>query len=104
MFVRLLQGLKQVPQGDGTLLANTVAVLTSEVMCGNLHNYTSLPVLVGGRGGGIIAPGRHLRMGDATAPADIAALWLALLQGFGVSVSRFGDLGVSQPLAGLASS
>jgi hypothetical protein len=56
-----------------------------------------MPLLLAGRGGGAIAPGRHLRR-DGVPVAD---LYLSLLGAAGVPAATFGQDGTA-PLAGLA--
>ena len=103
VFAGFLEALKKIPEGDGTLLDNTVAVLSSEVCDPNPHNYVDVPVIVGGRGGGFISSGRHVRAGSAAARADTGEMWLGILQGLNVPVTSFGQLKVTKPLAALTS-
>jgi hypothetical protein len=92
-----LSRLRDVPEGDGTLLDQTAVVFGSEIGDGNRHNHDDLPFLVAGRAGGAIAPGRHLRR-DGVPVAD---LYLSLLGAAGVPATTFGQDGTA-PLAGLA--
>jgi hypothetical protein len=101
VFAGFLASLKKIPEGSGTLLDNTVAVLGSEVCDPNSHNYIDVPVIVGGRGGGFISTGRHVRAGTGTARADTGEMWLGILQGLNVPVTSFGQLKVTKPLAAL---
>ena len=101
VFAAFLQRLKDIPEGNGTLLDATVAVMSSEVTDPNPHNYVDTPVIVGGRGGGFIATGRHVRAGTDKAHADTGEMWLAILQGLEVPVTSFGQLKVTKPLPAL---
>ena len=101
VFASFLEKLKKVPEGNGTLLDNTVAVLSSEVCDPNPHDYVDIPVVVGGRGGGFISSGRHVRAGTDAQRGDTGEMWLGILQGLNVPVTSFGDLGVTKPLAAL---
>lgn len=101
VFASFLESLKKVPEGSGTLLDSTVAVLSSEVCDPNPHDYVDIPVVVGGRGGGFISTGRHVRAGTDAQRGDTAEMWLGILQGLNVPVSSFGDLAVTKPLAAL---
>lgn len=92
----LLDRLKAVKVGQGTLLDHTTVVYGSGLSDGNRHNHDDLPVLVAGRGGGVVTPGRHLRFERGT---PLANLYLSLLRGHGVHAQRFGDS--SGPLPGL---
>jgi hypothetical protein len=101
IFSGFLQSLKKIPEGSGTLLDNTAVVLGSEVQDPNPHNYIDVPVIIGGRGGGFISTGRHVRAGAPGARADTGAMWLGILQGLNVPVTSFGQLKVTKPLAEL---
>jgi hypothetical protein len=101
VYAQFLQSLKNIPEGSGTLLDASIVVLTSEVQDPNPHNYTDLPVVVGGRGGGFISPGRYALAGAPGAPGDTGEMWLAILQGLNVPVTSFGQLNVTKPLAAL---
>ena len=103
VFANLLQRLKNVSEGSGTLLDNTVAVLSSEVCDPNPHNYVDVPVIIGGRGGGFISSGRHVRAGTDAARADTGEMWLGILQGLNVPVTSFGQLKDAKTLAALKS-
>jgi len=80
--------LKEVREGDGTLLDSTAVVYGSAISDGNRHNHDDLPILVAGRGGGIVRPGRHL-VADRRTP--LCNLYVSLLRGVGVKTDRFGD-------------
>ena len=55
-----LAKLKASPDGDGTLLDHSMLVYGSSLSDGNNHIHENLPVVVVGRGGGTLNPGRHL--------------------------------------------
>lgn len=96
-FAKLLQKLKDSPDGDGTLLDNTVVYLSSEIADGNAHNHDDLPVLLAGKLGGAITPGRHLKVPDKT---PLANLFISIAEAFEVPTPSFGDDSTG-PLAGL---
>ncbi len=84
-FIRLL---KATPEGGGTLLDSTVVMFSSEISDGDNHDHFEMPVLLAGKGGGTLKPGRHLRF-DGKAMAN---LYLTLAQRcFGVPLSLFGN-------------
>ena len=58
MFARLLDGLKSTPEGDGTMLDNSVVLFTSEFGCGGAHSPRDVPVLLAGKAGGRWPGGR----------------------------------------------
>ncbi|MDH3592345.1 MAG: DUF1552 domain-containing protein, partial [Planctomycetota bacterium] len=83
-----LNKLKTTKDGDGTLLDNSLIVYGSGISDGNRHNHDDLPVLVAGRGGGTLTPGRHVRYARNT---PMNNLYLSLLDRVGVNETRVGD-------------
>jgi hypothetical protein len=96
-FAKLLQKLKTTPDGDGNLLDNTVVFLSSEISDGNAHNHDNLPVLLAGKAGGALTPGRHVVYPGAP---PLANLFVSLANIFGVATDTFGDDGTG-PLQNL---
>jgi hypothetical protein len=64
MFAKLLDQLDAVPEGNGSLLDNTMVVWGSELGTGNTHSFKSTPFVVAGGGGGAYATGRFLEYAD----------------------------------------
>ncbi len=60
LMVRLADRLNQVPDGDGTLLDNTLIVLTDEISHGS-HGHDQWPVVMLGGFGGAFRSGRYIR-------------------------------------------
>jgi hypothetical protein len=87
-FAYLLTRLKSIPEGEGTLLDNCMLAYGSAIADGNRHEHGDLPVLLAGRGGGTVKPGRHLRVQRET---PINNLWLAMLERMGASTKQLGD-------------
>lgn len=96
-FAYFLDRLKSIPEGDGTLLDNCMVLCGSGMRDGNAHSPVNLPLVLAGRGGGTLAPGRHL-VYDRKTP--MANLHVALLRRAGVAVDRFADS--TEELPGLA--
>jgi hypothetical protein len=84
----LLEKLKAIPEGDGTLLDNCMIVYGSGISDGNAHNHDDLPTLVAGKGGGRIRSGRHITYPDNT---PMANLFLSMLDCAGVPGETIGD-------------
>ncbi|MBI4663366.1 MAG: DUF1552 domain-containing protein [Verrucomicrobia bacterium] len=84
----ILQRLKSIPEGDGTLLDNCMVVYGSALSDGNAHNSENLPVLLAGRGGGTIRPGRHIKFEFET---PMCNLFLSMLDRMGAPADYFGD-------------
>ena len=71
---RLLQKMKDTPEGAGTLLDNSVVIFLPEAGHGTqlndgvsahaTHSVEDMVMIVGGRAGGL-APGRHVATGGA---------------------------------------
>ncbi|HEY2588472.1 MAG TPA: DUF1552 domain-containing protein [Tepidisphaeraceae bacterium] len=87
-FARMLQKMRDVKEGAGSLLDNSLVLCGSGMSDGNRHNPADLPILVGGRGGGAFAPGRHVASPEGT---PLCNLYLSMLNAMGVNVPRFGD-------------
>jgi hypothetical protein len=93
----LLEKLRSIPEGDGTLLDHAMIADGSGHSDGNRHNHDDLPILLAGGGCGTIQPGRHIRYPNET---PLTNLWLALLNRQSVAVAQLGDsTGVLQGLA-----
>jgi hypothetical protein len=84
----LLGKLKSVREGDGTLLDHMLLTYGSGNSDGNAHSHNNLPLLLCGRGGGTVQPGRHIRYRDET---PLNNLWMAMLERLDVRVPFFGD-------------
>lgn len=80
--------LKSIREPDGrTLLDNSMICYGSSLSDGNLHGEDDLPILVAGRGGGTIRPGRLLGFSKRT---DLSELHTGFLQRMGVETEGFG--------------
>jgi hypothetical protein len=87
-FARFLDRLKSVKEGQGTLLDNCMIVYGGAIGDGNRHNHDNLPILVAGRGGGTLKPGRHVKLDRET---PMTNLYLSMLDRMGVPAQRVGD-------------
>jgi hypothetical protein len=91
----LLGRLAAVTEVDGsTLLDSSLVYCSSEIEDGNTHSNLDLPVLVAGRGGGVVESGRHVTHYGQ----PVANLYLSLLQAYGVDTNSFGDSNGTIPL------
>ena len=84
----LLEKLKSIPEGSGSLLDHCLIAYGSGNSDGNAHNHDNLPILLAGRGGGSIQTGRHLRYANET---PLNNLWLAMLDRVDVRLPFLGD-------------
>jgi hypothetical protein len=87
-FAYVLNRLRTIPEGEGTLLDNSMIVYGGGLADGDRHEHQNLPLLLAGRGGGSIEPGRHLRFATET---PMANLLVAMLDRMGARVDSFGD-------------
>jgi len=95
-FAYLLDRLKSFKDGHGTLLDHSVVLFGSGMGHSDNHTATRLPLVLAGRGGGMIKPGRYVRYAENQ---QLGRLHLALLNKFGVEADSFGD--VTSALPGL---
>lgn len=95
-FAYLLGRMAQVREGEDTLLDHSMVLFGSALRDGNAHNPHNLPILLGGRARGTLAPGRHIRYAKDT---PLCNLYLSMLDRAGVEVDRFADS--TGPLPGL---
>jgi hypothetical protein len=87
-FAYLIDKMKGVPEGTGTLLDNCMVLYGCGNGDGNRHNHDELPIVLLGKAGGRLNTGRHVRYARNT---PIANLYIELLDRMGVHVDRFGD-------------
>ena len=88
LFNYLLERMKSVADGDGTLLDHTLIIYGSPLSDGNMHTYKDLPVLLITTGVAGMRGGRHVRYSKDT---PVANLYLALLGKLGIQAETFGD-------------
>ena len=84
----LLGKLKQMPDGDGSVLDNSLIVYGSPMGNPNVHNHKRCPLFFAGHAGGRIKGNMHIKAPDGTPMADAM---LAGLHSVGVDIESFGD-------------
>lgn len=87
-FAYFLKRMKETPDGDKSLLDNSLMLYGCAIGDGNRHNHDQLPVLLAGHGGGKIKTGCHFHQESET---PLNNLYLTMLETAGVKVDRFGD-------------
>jgi hypothetical protein len=95
-FDYLLTRLKSFRDQHGTLLDNSVVLFGSGMGHSDNHTATRIPVILAGKGGGMLKTGRYVRYAENQ---QVGRLHLALLQKFGVKTDSFA--GSSAVLPGL---
>ena len=87
-FAYLIQKLKDTPDGDGTLLDNSLAMYGSGMSNSNQHDHDPLPIVLVGGAAGKLKGGRHIQVSPKT---PLSNLLLAMLEKVGVPDQSFGD-------------
>ena len=84
-----LEKLQSTMDGEANLLDKTLVLYGSPMAVGNTHNHRNCPLILLGRGGGVVEPGVHVK-----APKDtpMANVMLTLLHRLGLDdLQSFGD-------------
>ncbi|MDP7050024.1 MAG: DUF1552 domain-containing protein [Verrucomicrobiota bacterium] len=84
----MLQKMKSIPEGGGSLLDHCMIVYGSGISDGNRHNNENLPIVLAGRGGGLIRPGRHIQYSGDT---PLNNLFVTMLNQAGATTDTFND-------------
>ncbi len=97
-FAYLVRRLAETPDGDGTLLDNTLVLWGSELGSGNTHSHANTPAVLAGHAAGF-RMGRFVKANGRS----WNDLLLAIFTGMGGTASSFGASAFSEgPLPGLA--
>jgi hypothetical protein len=89
MVPYLLEKLKNTPDGDGSLLDNSLVIYGSPMGDSNVHNHKRCPLFLAGHMGGRLKGGLHLKAADGTPMANVM---LTLLHNLGRNdMQSFGD-------------
>jgi hypothetical protein len=91
-FAYLTQRMKEISEGETTLLDNSILMCASSLFDGDSHGADQLPILLTGKGGGSLKTGRilnYLDKGDQNRKA--CSLHLSLMDRMGVTLDQFGD-------------
>ena len=80
--------LKSIKEGDSNMLDNSMVLLGSGLSDGNRHSHHDLPIVIGGKGGGSLKSGRHIRYPRET---PLCNLYVSMLDRMGAFVEKFGD-------------
>lgn len=91
-FAYLTQRMKEIPEGEGSMLDHSILMCASSLFDGDAHSANQLPVLLTGKGGGSLRTGRvldYLTRGDEN--RKVCSLHLSLMDRMGVELDQFGD-------------
>ncbi len=84
-----LERLKRTPDGDGTLLDNTLMVYGSPMGNPNVHNHKRCPLFLAGKAAGQLKGGLHIKAPDGTPMANV---FVSMAQMLGMTdIGSFGD-------------
>jgi hypothetical protein len=84
--------LKAIDEGGTSLLDNSMLMGCSNLFDGDRHQADEMPILLVGRGGGTLQPGRvldYLKRGDENRRA--CSLYLSIMDRMGLHLPQFGD-------------
>jgi len=96
-FAAMLEKLRGIPEGEGTLLDHSMILMGCGFSDGNSHDPNNLPILLGGKGNGTLKTGQHVATAART---PLCNLYLNLLHQMDIPAESFGDS--TGPLAELA--
>ncbi len=88
----LAQKLDSMPEGEGSVLDNSLLMWINNMWIGRKHDNTRLPLVLAGGLGGTLKTGRTL---DFTAEKDenrkMSSLYLSIMDRMGIKLNSFGD-------------
>jgi Protein of unknown function (DUF1552) len=87
-FAEFVAKLAATPDGERTLLDNSMLLYGSNMSNSNLHSNYPLPTILVGGGAGTLKGGRHIELPERT---SISNLHLTLLNKAGLEMKTFGD-------------
>jgi hypothetical protein len=89
LLPHFIERLKRMPEGDGTVLDNTLVMYGSPMGDPNVHNHKRCPLLFAGHAGGALEGGLHIKAADGT---PMANSFLDVLHKVGMDdLPSFGD-------------
>jgi hypothetical protein len=92
LFGRFLERLRSTPDGDGSLLDHSLILWGSGMSDSNTHSALDVPLLLAGKATGRMKGDRHIVAPKGTqlanAMLDLAQMWGAEIDHFGVSTGR----------------
>lgn len=86
-FGYLVEALRAIPEGDGTVLDNCAVMGTTEVSYGRTHSLDEFPILLAGRAGGRLRTGLHYR---SASRENASRVHVTLMRALGMVTAGFG--------------
>ena len=91
-FAYLVDRMRSIDEGGSSLLDNSMVMFCSNLFDGDRHQAEHMPILLAGRGGGSLEPGRILDYQERSDENRRAcSLYLSLMDRMDVSLPAFGD-------------
>jgi hypothetical protein len=91
-FAYLVDRMKKIDEGGQSLLDNSMMLGGSNLFDGDTHGADQMPLLLAGKGGGTLQPGRVLDyLEEGNDKRRACSLYLSLMDRMGVKLDRFGD-------------
>jgi len=87
-IARFIEKLQNTPDGERSLLDNSMVVIGTGIGDGDRHNHNDLPIVLAGRAGGAFTPGKVRQYPQNT---PLCNLYVSMLNTMGVPTTRFGD-------------
>ena len=87
-FAYFLEQMAAVPEGDTTLLDNSLILGTSDVSYARTHQIDEYPILLAGSAGGSISSGFHYR---SETKENASLVPFSILQALGANAASFGE-------------
>lgn len=84
----MMRQMRNIPEGEGNLLDNSMILFGSSISDGNIHNPNNLPIILGGKAGGALKSGLHVASPKET---PLCNLYATMLNAMDLGVSEFGD-------------
>lgn len=83
----LLETLDAVPEGEGTLLDNSIVLATSETSEGKTHSLDEMPIVIAGGGCGAIPVDQHVR---SYSQDNVGKVMLTVARAMGLTLGEWG--------------
>ena len=91
-FAYLAKKLDAMPEGEGTVLDNSLLLFLSNMWSGSKHDSTRVPLLMAGGLGNTIETGRILTYDNAgDENRKLCSLFLSIMDRMGIELETFGD-------------
>ncbi len=98
-FAYLLEQLKNVSEGEGTVLDNSMMLWANSLSDGRAHSHQDMPYVIAGKLGGYIRSGRFEQANGVTH----SQIYTTALNGMGIPSARFGTHGNAGEFSALKS-